>query len=456
MKAKSIILTLASALSLLTAVESASQTRQWSLQDCIDYALENNISLQQSRNTRLSGLEDTKAAKAALFPSLSASVSQGLTNRPFSDSGSNTVIGSDVYSTSNSSSYSGNYSLNASWTLFSGGNLITSLKQSRLQNSVDSLSVQKTANDVVISLVQAYMQCLYAAEAVKVGELTAESDKAQLDRAVQLKEVGQLSKVDVAQLESQYAGDLYQLTSARVSLDNYRLQLKQLLELGAGEEIALVEPADDESEVLKLLPPKEEVYDKALGTMPQIRKSELGVTAAELSVRQAQSAYSPTLMATASLGTTNVSGLGMSLGEQIEKNFSESVGLSLQIPIFQGRKARTAVNKARIAVDNSRLEELSACKTLLKEVEDIYLNAVSAQSKYTSAREQAKYAEQSYDLTAEQFNIGMKNTVELITAQNKLLNARVELLQAKYTALMNNTLLDIYQGYYKIDTEYEN
>ncbi len=455
MKAKSIILTLASALTLLTAAESAAQTRQWSLQDCIDYALENNISLQQIRNQQLSGYEDTKQAKAAFFPSLNASVSQGFTNRPFSESGSSTVIGSDVYNTG-SSSYSGNYGVNASWTLFSGGSLVTSLKQSKLQNSVDSLSVQESTNDIVKSLIQAYMQCLYATEAVKVGELTAESSKAQLERAKELKNVGQLSKVDVAQLESQYASDCYQVTSAQVSLDNYRLQLKQLLELGVSDEIELVEPSDDESQVLKLLPAKEDVYNSALETMPEIRKSELNLTAAELSVRQAQSSYSPTLMATASLGTTNVSGLDTSFGEQLEKNFSESIGLSLQIPIFQGRKVKTAVNKARIAVDNSRLEQLSAEKTLLKEVEDTYLNAVSAQSKYTSAKEQAKYAEQSYELTAEQFNVGMKNTVELITAQNNLLNARVELLQAKYTALMNNALLDIYQGNYKINTKYEN
>lgn len=455
MKAKSIILTLVFSLTLLSAAESAAQTRKWSLQDCIDYAMENNISLRQARNRQLSGFEDTRQAKAAFFPNLNASVSQGLTNRPFTDSGNSTVIGSDVYSTSGATSYSGNYGLNASWTLFSGGSLITSLRQSRLQNSVDSLSVQESANDIAVSLVQAYMQCLYATEAVKLGELTAESSKAQLERAIELKNVGELSKVDVAQLESQYASDRYQVTSAKASLDNYRLQLKQLLELGVSDEIELEEPSDGDAEVLRLLPSKEEVCLRTLDAMPEIKKAELNVTASELGIRQARSSYSPTLMATASLGTTNVSGLDSSFDSQIKKNFSESIGLSLQIPIFQGRKVKTAVNKARIALDDSRLEQLSTQKALLKEIEDIYLSAVSAQSKYTSAKEQEKYAEQSYNLTFEQFNVGMKNTVELITAKNNLLNARAELLQAKYTALMNNTLLDIYQGNHKINTQYE-
>ena len=336
-------------------------------------------------------------------------------------------------------------------TLYSGGSLRTALKQSRLQNSVDSLSVEENTNDVVISIVKAYMQCLYAAEAVKVSESTAETSKAELDRAVELKNAGELNKVDVAQLESQYASDLYQITSAKATLDNYKLQLKQLLELGVSDEIELEEPTDDEAGILRLLPSKEEVYANALESMPEIKKAGLNVQAADLGIRQAKSAYSPTLTASASLGTTNVSGVSSSFGSQLEKNFNESIGLSLQIPILQGRRARTAVNKAKIEADNSRLVRLSAEKTLLKEVEDTYQEAISAQAKYTSAKEQARYAEQSYQLTTEQFGVGMKNTVELITAKNDLLNARVQLLQAKYTALMNNALLEIYQGNYKIN-----
>ncbi len=440
-------------ITLLTvaAMTAAGQTKKWTMQECIDYAVENNIALRQSRNAHLAGLEDTYQAKAAMFPSLNASVSQGITNRPFSESGNSTVVGSDVYNTSKATSWSGNYGLNTGMTLYSGGSLRTALKQSRMQNSADSLSVLESTNEVVISIVKAYMQCLYASEAVKVSKSTAEASKAQLDRAVELKNAGELSKVDVAQLESQHAGDLYQITSAKATLNNYKLQLKQLLELGVNDDIELEEPSDDEAGILRLLPGKEEVYANALESMPEIKKAGLNVQVADLSVRQAKSAYSPTLSATASLGTTNVSGGSDSFGSQLEKNFNESIGLSLQIPILQGRKAKTAVNKARIEAENSRLEQMSVAKALLKEVEDTYLEAVSAQSKYISAKEQEKYAEQSYGLTAEQFNVGMKNTVELITAQNDLLNARVLLLQSKYTALMNNALLDIYQGNYKIN-----
>ena len=201
MNMKKYVIIIITALTVFSLTAGA-QTKKWSLQECIDYAVENSIALRQSRNAHLAGLEDTYQAKAAMFPTLSASTSQGITNRPFSESGNSTVVGSDVYSTSKATSWSGNYGLNAGMTLYSGGSLRTALKQSRLQNSVDSLSVEENTNDVVISIVKAYIQCLYASEAVKVSESTAEASKAQLDRAVELKNAGELSKVDVAQLES--------------------------------------------------------------------------------------------------------------------------------------------------------------------------------------------------------------------------------------------------------------
>ena len=436
---------------MLLGVALSGQTKTWTLQDCIDYAIENNISLRQSRNSYLSGLEDTYQAQAAQFPSLSASSSQGFSNRPFSDTGTSSVVGSNVYSTSKSTSYSGNYGVNAGMTIWNGGSLRTAVKQQKVQNSIDSLYVAESTNDVVISIVQAYVQCLYANEAVGVAESNAEASKAELERAREMKNAGELSKVDVAQLESQHASDLYQITSAKVNLDNSMLQLKQLLELGISDEIALADPESDEADILKIPPSKEEVYRNATEAMPEIKKAGLNVEAAELAVKQARTGALPSLSANAGVSTTNISGMGNSIVSQLEKNFNENIGLNLSIPILQGRRNKTAVNKARIAADNSRLQQTSAEKTLLKEVENAYLDAVSSQSQYLSAKEQVKYAEQSYEYTSEAFKVGKKNTVELLNAQNNLLSAKVSLLQAKYNAMLGNVLLDIYQGNYTIN-----
>ena len=405
----------------------------WTLGECLDYALENNIQLRQSRNDYLSGIEDTGEAKAALFPSLTASVTQGFTNYPSSNA-------------TDRNSYTGTYGLNAGMMLYEGGKLRTAVKRQQVQNRIDALSVEESANDIRIAIVQAYMQCLYAAEAVTVNRSTADASKARRDRAEAMWQAGSISKVDFAQLESQYASDEYQVVVASASLDNYKLQLKQLLELDITEEMNLAAPAIQESEVLSALPAKAEIYATALDAMPEIKRGELAVESAELGIRQARAGFFPSVSLSAGIGTGHMSGGSFESGSQVWNRFNENVGLSVSIPIFSNRKNRTAVNKARIAVSNSLLERQSLEKELLREVESAYLDAVSAQSQYTAAREKQRYAQQSYDLTDEQFRVGMKNTVELITAQNELTAARQELLQAKYMALLGIELLDIYQG----------
>ena len=257
---------------------------------------------------------------------------------------------------------------------------------------------------------------------------------------------GSISKVDFAQLESQLASDEYQVVVAQTTFEDSKLQLKQLLELGIADEIEVVAPDKDAADVMRLLPDKAAIYDKALETMPEIKRGALAVEAAELDVKQAQAGYYPSIALTASVGTGHVSGEAAQTGSQVWNRFNENLGLTISIPIFSNRENRTAVNKARLAVSNSRLSQLDLEKTLLREVESAYLDAVSAQSQYVAAAEKQRYAQQSYELTDEQFRVGMKNTVELITAQNEWTSARQEVLQAKYIALMNLNLLDIYQG----------
>lgn len=331
-------------------------------------------------------------------------------------------------------------------TLYNGGKLRTAVKRQEVQNRIDELSVEETANDIRIAIVEAYMQCLYAMESVTVNRSTAEASKAQRDRAEQMWHAGSISKVDFAQFESQYASDRYQVVVALTSLDNYKLRLKQLLELDITDRIELVAPTVGEQAFLAQLPEKTEIYETALGAMPEIARGELSVEAAELEIREAKSGFLPSLSLTAGIGTGHMSGDSYESGSQIWNRFNENVGLTLSIPIFSNRKNRTAVNKARLAAENSRLTWLDLKKTLLEEVEGAYLDAVSAQSQYVAAAEKERYAQQSYELTSEQFAVGMKNTVEVLTAQNELTAARQEVLQAKYMALLNIELLNIYQG----------
>lgn len=411
--------------------QEASKT--WTLQECLDYAYQNNIQVRQSRNNQLSGIEDTKQAKAALFPSLVASTTQSYTNYPSSE-------------VTDNNSYMGTYGITAGMTIFEGGKLRTEVKRQKVQNQMDALSVEESVNDIRIAIVQAYMQCLYAADAVRINRSTAEASKAQRDRAEEMLRTGSISRVDFAQLQSQYSSDEYQIVVAGSTLDNYKLQLKQLLELDIMEEMNPAVPGVKEENVLKALPPKNEVYETALKVMPQIRRGELGIEAAKLEEKSARAGFFPSISLSASVGTGHMSNNDFESGSQIWNRFNENVGLTLNIPIFSNRKNRTAVNKAKIALNDSYLEWTSLQKELLRNVESAYLDAVSAQAQYLSAREKEKYARESYELTSEQFRVGVKNTVELITAQNEYSAAQQQVLQAKYLTLLSIELLNIYQG----------
>ena len=411
--------------------QEASKT--WTLQECLDYAYQNNIQVRQSRNNQLSGIEDTKQAKAALFPSLVASTTQSYTNYPSSE-------------VTDNNSYTGTYGITAGMTIFEGGKLRTEVKRQKVQNQMDALSVEESVNDIRIAIVQAYMQCLYAADAVRINRSTAEASKAQRDRAEEMLRTGSISRVDFAQLQSQYSSDEYQIVVAGSTLDNYKLQLKQLLELDIMEEMNPAVPGVKEENVLKALPPKNEVYETALKVMPQIRRGELGIEAAKLEEKSARAGFFPSISLSASVGTGHMSNNDFESGSQIWNRFNENVGLTLNIPIFSNRKNRTAVNKAKIALNDSYLEWTSLQKKLLRNVESAYLDAVSAQAQYLSAREKEKYARESYELTSEQFRVGVKNTVELITAQNEYSAAQQQVLQAKYLTLLSIELLNIYQG----------
>lgn len=430
---RTILLTLLIAVCTFTvALKAQEESQKWTLRSCLDYAIENNIQLKKSRVNELSGLEDTERAKAQLFPSLSASVTQGYVNYPSSDVDKN-------------NSYSGNYSINANWTVFDGGQRNKAIKQQKLQNEMDKLSIEQGEDDIQIAIVQTYMQVLYAMESVRINENTVETSKAQRDRAEELYKAGSISLVDFSQLESQYSTDKHQLVVAQTSLDNYKLQLKQLLELDITQDIELSLSDIEETWVLAPLPDKQVIYTTSLAVMPQIKSSELSLENAELEKQKAKASYWPTISMNAGVGTGHLSGTNYSFGNKIWNNFNESFGITIKIPIFTNRENKTAYNKAKLAITTSQLELINSQKELLKTVEGIYLDATSAQSQYLSAKERLSYVQQSFKLTEEQFFLGMKNTLEMLTEKNNLLSAQQEVLQSKYMAIMSIQLLNIYQ-----------
>lgn len=418
---------------------------RWNLQTCIDYALQQNITIRRNRLNAESAGVDVKTARAALFPNLSASVSQRIVNRPNSET--NTIISGDNITNSQSkTSYNGSYGIDANWTLYNGGKRLNTLKQQRLADRIAGLSVEESENSIEESIAQVYVQILYAAEAVKVNESTLEVSRAECERARELFAAGSIARSDLAQLEAQVSTDNYQLVTAQATLQDYKLQLKQLLELEGEEEMNLYLPTLSDENVLAPLPAKADVYRSALSLRPEIEAGRLDVEASELDIKIARAGYMPTLSLTAGIGSNNVNGSDFTFGEQIKSNWNNSLGVSISVPIFNNRQTKSAVQKARLQKQTSELNLLDEQKTLYKTIEGLWLDANSAQQRYVAAVEKLRSTQTSYELVQEQFNVGMKNTVELLTEKNNLLNARQETLQAKYMAILNRQLLRFYQG----------
>lgn len=418
---------------------------QWNLQACIDYALQQNITIKKNRLNAASARVDVKTAKAALFPSLSASVSQRIVNRPNSET--NTIIaGDNITSSQSKTSYNGSYGIDANWTLYNGGKNLNTIKQQQLNNRIAELNVTESENSVEENIAQTYIQILYATEAVKVCESTLKVSQAECDRAKQLLEAGSIAKSALAQLEAQVSTDKYQLVAAQATLQNYKLQLKQLLELDGEQEMELYILTLNDENVLSPLPDKTDVYRSALIFRPEIEVGKLNVQASDLNIKIARSGYLPTLSLTAGIGTSHANGSDFTFSEQIKQNWNNSLGFTISVPIFSNRQTKSAVEKAKIQKQTSELDLLDEQKTLYKTIESLWLDANNAQQQYAAAVKKLKSCQTSYELIQEQFNAGMKNTVELLTEKNNLLSAQQEMLQAKYMAILNMQLLKFYQG----------
>lgn len=435
-------ITILAAASGLYAQEAS---KQWSLQDCIDYALEKNIKLQQDKIALEESDVDVKTAKASLFPSLSFNTGHNVINRPYQQN-SSTVSGTEIISSDSKTTYNGNYSLNAQWTLWNGGRRLNNIKQQKTTRDIASLSVSETENMLQEEITKLFVQILYADESVKINKSTLETSEANFKRGEELFKEGSISKADLAQLESQVGNDQYQLVTSESTLRNYKLQLKQLLELDGTDEMTLALPTLSDEQVMKVLPSQADVYQTALTTRPEIQSGQLSIDNAKLGIKTAKAGYTPTISLSASSSSTTNSASTNNWAQQMKYGWNNMIGISLSIPIFDNRQNKSNVQKAKLQYSNSQLNLATKQKELYSTVETLWLDALNAQQQYAAADTKLKSSQTSYDMVSEQFTLGMKNTVELLTEKNNLQSAQQQRLQAKYMAVLDRALLDFYAG----------
>lgn len=435
-------ITILAAASGLYAQEAS---KQWSLQDCINYALEKNIKLQQDKIALEESDVDVKTAKASLFPSLSFNTGHNVINRPYQQN-SSTVSGTEIISSDNKTTYNGNYSLSAQWTLWNGGRRLNNIKQQKTARDIASLSVSETENMLQEEITKLFVQILYADESVKINKSTLETSEANFKRGEELFKEGSISKADLAQLESQVGNDKYQLVTSESTLRNYKLQLKQLLELDGTDEMTLALPTLSDEQIMKVLPSQADVYQTALTTRPEIQSGQLSIDNAKLGIKTAKAGYMPTISLSASSSSTTNSASTNNWAQQMKYGWNNMIGVSLSIPIFDNRQNKSNVQKAKLQYSNSQLNLATKQKELYSTVETLWLDALNAQQQYAAADTKLKSSQTSYDMVSEQFTLGMKNTVELLTEKNNLQSAQQQRLQAKYMAVLDRALLDFYAG----------
>lgn len=419
--------------------------KQWTLQECIDYAMQHNITLQKARLTRQSAEENVKGAKGALLPTVSASSSQSVGYRPWQDDGTTTVTNGTVNTKIDKTYYNGSYGLNAQWTVWNGNKNHNTVKLNSLTEQQAELEVLETANSIQESIAKLYVQILYLDESIKVSLSSLETSKKTEERGKDMVEVGKMSKADLAQLSAQRASDEYNLVDAQAQLASYKLQLKQLLELTGDEQFDVAIPQTTDEEALSDIPALQTVYQQALLTRPEIENSKLAIESSNLNVKIAKAGWLPSLSLTGGVTTSTNSLSANGWGNQMKTNVNSSAGLSLSIPIFDGRQTKTAVNRAKIQQQQALLDLQDQQKTLYQTIEGYWLDANTSQQRFRAAQTTVDSEQQSYDLLAEKFDLGLTNIVELMTGKDKLLTAQQNRLQSKYQTILNQQMLTFYQ-----------
>lgn len=423
----------------------AGNEETWDLERCIQYAVENNIQIQKSNVSEQQQEVSLKEAQAALFPSLSFGMNQSLNYRPLQDS-PNSIVANGMANTSvKKLTENGNYSLNASWTVWDGKSNTNTIKIQKLNKKMAELDTEISKNSITEQITQLYIQILYSTEAKKVNESILETAQKQVERGKEMMQNGLLSETELKQLEAQWSSAQYDVVNAQTQIDDYSLQLKQLLELDPNTDFQIADLEIADEQALQLVPSSNEVYSQALLLRPEIQSKQTAIEAAKLSVDVAKAGYQPSLSLNASISDSHYS-TGAQVASQLKENLNGSIGLTLSVPIFDNRKNKSAVERAKLDQVTKALELTEEQKKLYNTIESYNLQARNNQEKFKASITKTESMESSYKLLNEQFENGLKNVVELLTGKDDLLQAQQEKLQSKYTTLLNIQLLKFYQG----------
>lgn len=428
---------------LIAAAPLATQAKQWSLKDCIDYALANNISLQKTQLTKASAQEDYLQSKAALLPSLNASTSQSVNYTPWVASG----ISSDGFSRASIDKvyYNGTYSVAGNYTIWNGNKNKNQVKLNKLVGEAAELDSATQAVKLQEQIATLYVQILYSTEAIKVNQESYASSLQNEERGKEMVKIGKMSQADLAQLTAQRAQDEFNIVQAESNVKNYKRQLKELLQITSDEAFDINVPNTTDAMALDAIPALNGVYAAALENRPEFKTFQNQLAQNDLTIQIAKAGKLPTISANAGVSTSSTSMNNKAWGTQLKTNFNMGGGISVSVPLFDNRTTKTQVNKALLQRESIQLDLKNQQTQLYSTIEKYWLQASTNQSQFKAAKVSSESAQTSYDLLSEQFKLGLKNIVELRTGKDNLLKAKQNELQAKYMTILNLNILKFYK-----------
>jgi len=410
----------------------------WSLAECIRHAQENNITLQQRELQVKSQELQLETAKGSRLPQVSGSASENF-------SFGRGLTADNTYSNTNTTSTG--FSLGTAVPIFQGLRIKNGIKESELNLAAATEDLEKAREDMSVAVAQAYTQILYNMELLDVAMNQVVIDSLQLERLSALQENGKASPAQVAQQKAALGQSRLSETQARNNLRLSLLDLSQLLELPDPEGFNIVRPEVPVDGIL--LGDPEEIYAEAVESRPSIKAEMFRLDATEFSIKSAKGAFLPSISANGGLGTnyyTMSSAPSSTFMEQIKHNFSQYLGLSLSVPIFTGFQTRNQVRAAELSRTNQTLQLENTKKTLYKEIQQAYYNAVAASEKYKSSVDARASAKESFELVQAKYENGKANITEFNESRDSWLKAESDLLRSRYEYLYSAKLLDFYRG----------
>ena len=423
---------------------ASAQPRQWSLRECCDYAVANNISIKQQENQRRQQEIQLSTSKNSRLPDLSGSVGQNF-------SFGRGLTADNTYSNTNTSSTS--FSLGTSVPLFTGFQIPNQIKLDQLNLEAATADLEKAKNDIRMQVAQAYVQILYDMEMADVAYRQVEIDSMQVARLQAFVKNGKAAEAELSQQKATLANSHLTATQADNNTRLALLTLTQLLELPSPEGFTIVRPNLDNLDNLgnsSSLPTPDQIYAEALGIKPEIAAQMLRLKGTEHSIKIAQAGNYPTLSLSGGMGTNYYTTSGFKsdgFGSQLKNNFSQYIGLNLNVPIFNRFQTRNNIRNARITQENQQLALENTKKTLYQDIQKVYYNALNAQAKEKASQQAVATANDAFHLTQAKYENGKATITEFNESKNNYLKAESDLVQARYENIYQQALIAFYRGH---------